>query len=574
MTNIPGYETFTKIEPLNKGWSSDKKYYIETSDSRKLLLRVADIAEYNRKCAEYDMLKRVSELDVLASRPIDFGVCDDGKSVYQLLTWIDGTDVESVLSALTETEQYVLGLKAGETLRKIHSIPAPNGVEDWGVRFGRKVQERIDFYYSHPIMSVNGDLVVRYLQDNQRLLDGRPQAFNHGDYNATNMIVTLDGNIGVIDFNYYNSDHGDPWWEFDPASWGNEPNAYFVTGIFNGYFGGQPPFEFFTMRAYYSAYDALAALCDTSVSEQGEPEDGKRHMVNTLRWFDNMQNPVPTWYLKDFYVQYIDGVPLKLKAPFDLSFISRYGTVFKVFDDQDSGNLCFGVQNGDNRYFVKFAGAPTERYDGKPEDAIVRLQVTVPVYCDLAHPNLIRFRKAEVIGGGYAVLFDWVDGECMGRQYPQSHSKFMQMPLETRIRVFKDILSFHAHVAERGYVAIDFYDGSIMYDSECRKTVVCDIDFYAKLPYTNQMGRMWGSSRFMSPEEFTLGAVIDEVTNVYTMGATAFALFSDGDRSAERWPLSRELYDVVKKAVSDERGKRQQTIMQLMEEWRMERENG
>jgi serine/threonine protein kinase, bacterial len=38
------------------------------------------------------------------------------------------------------------------------------------------------------------------------------------------------------------------------------------------------------------------------------------------------------------------------------------------------------------------------------------------------------------------------------------------------------------------------------------------------------MGRLWGSSRFMSPEEFGLGAKIDERTNVFNMGAIAFGL--------------------------------------------------
>ncbi|MDR0904730.1 MAG: phosphotransferase, partial [Oscillospiraceae bacterium] len=97
MKDIPQYATFTKIEPLNKGWSSDKKYYIETDGGERLLLRVADVAEYERKKNEFEMLKRVAELDVPASRPVDFGVCDDGKSVYQLLTWIDGEDAAEVL---------------------------------------------------------------------------------------------------------------------------------------------------------------------------------------------------------------------------------------------------------------------------------------------------------------------------------------------------------------------------------------------------------------------------------------------------------------------------------------------
>ena len=55
-------------------------------------------------------------------------------------------------------------------------------------------------------------------------------------------------------------------------------------------------------------------------------------------------------------------------------------------------------------------------------------------------------------------------------------------------------------------------------------------------------------------------AVMDEITNVYTMGATAFALFAYGDRSPEAWPLNMALYDVVKKAVSDDRDERQQSI--------------
>jgi serine/threonine-protein kinase len=72
----------------------------------------------------------------------------------------------------------------------------------------------------------------------------------------------------------------------------------------------------------------------------------------------------------------------------------------------------------------------------------------------------------------------------------------------------------------------------------------------------------------MSPEEFSLGAGIDEITNVYAMGATAFALFSDSDRSPGKWPLDTRLYDVVKRAVSDERGQRQRSIRQLIEEWK------
>ena len=127
MIDIPNYKDFTKIEPINKGWSSDKKYYIETINGEKLLLRVSDISEYNKKKAEFEAVKLVAEQGVSMSQPIDFGVCNDGNSIYTLLSWAEGKDAEVVISTLSENEQYELGVKAGELLAKIHSIPAPKG---------------------------------------------------------------------------------------------------------------------------------------------------------------------------------------------------------------------------------------------------------------------------------------------------------------------------------------------------------------------------------------------------------------------------------------------------------------
>ena len=271
--------------------------------------------------------------------------------------------------------------------------------------------------------------------------------------------------------------------------------------------------------------------------------------------------------IRNNYMQYIDGVPYKMKAPFDFGFIGKYGKVFKVFDNQDSGNICFGTEKDGQKYFVKFAGAPTSEYSGTLEEAIVRLKNTLPIYRNLKCKNLIEFVNAEDIGGGFAMVFKWAEGDCMGRQYPEAHRRFMALPNETKLKVFSNVMDFLAYANLQGYVAIDFYDGSIMYDFESGKTTICDIDFFKKQPFVNDMGRMWGSAKFMSPEEFELGAVIDEVTNVYTVGVLAFALFGGYEREFEKWTLSKALYDVAVKAVSDDRAERQQSIKQFKEEW-------
>ena len=119
----------------------------------------------------------------------------------------------------------------------------------------------------------------------------------------------------------------------------------------------------------------------------------------------------------------------------------------------------------------------------------------------------------------------------------------------------------------QGYVALDFYDGSILYDFVNESTTICDIDLFRKKPCINDMGRMWGSSKFMSPEEYRLKAEIDEITNVYTLGAFAFALFGNYERSYDKWSLNSELYSVATKATSSDRDKRHQSIKQLIKEW-------
>ena len=562
MEDILGYEDFLKIEPINKGWSSDRKYYIETADGERLLLRVANVSEHDRKKAEYGALSKASALDIYAPQPRGFGLCENGKSVYYLVTWLEGEDAASAMETMTDTEKYVLGLRAGELLRKLHTLPAPDDSEPWQVRFQRKIDERLADYHHNKGRTENGELVIKYLADNADLLSKRAQTFNHGDFNTTNLIVSPSGEVGAIDFNCFNDnrDYGDPLWEMICISYSETPDAHYYTGMWNGYAGGKPDDEFFRMTAYYFAYDVIASLGGDENFDNGDFDN------KALAWYDNFKSTVPSWYLKDFYIQWTDAVPYMLKSPFDFSFLRKYGKVFKVFDGQDSGNICFGMQDGDRKYFVKFAGAPTAEYKADTEGAVERLKSAVSIYEDLAHPHLIRYISSEEIGGGFAVVFDWVDAVCPHRMYPADHKKFKEVSLESRMQIFEDVLEFHEFVVQKGYIQVDFYDGSIMWDFGNEKTVICDIDFYSKRPMDGSEV-LWGCSRFAAPEERKSGEPRNEVTNVYNMGATAFCLFCDSKRELANWPLSEALYAVAKKAVSVERGKRQQSIRQLIDEW-------
>lgn len=276
----------------------------------------------------------------------------------------------------------------------------------------------------------------------------------------------------------------------------------------------------------------------------------------------------------------IGQVSFKLKEEHDFKWLEQLGTVFCVFAEQDSGNLAFGVEKDEVKYFVKYAGAKTVEYEGEVSDAIVRLKHSIPIYEELKHPTLIELINHFELENGCALVFKWVEGECLHAHWTfdqynkythpkSSYYRYKQLPVEKRLRSLDKIFAFHKHVEEMGYLAVDFYDGSIIYDFENDRTTICDIDFYQKKPVINKLGEnYWGSPRFKAPEESELGAIIDERTNVYTMGAIAFGLLGgETDHSAKKWEGNEQLYQIALRATELDRSKRYSSVKDFYDQW-------
>lgn len=253
-------------------------------------------------------------------------------------------------------------------------------------------------------------------------------------------------------------------------------------------------------------------------------------------------------------MQEIDGVHFECRDVVNLSWLRPYGRVFYVFDQQDSGNLCFGVDGPYGKLFIKYAGSRTLNYKGKPEDAVMQLRSAVSLYEKFRHPVLVPLlNHGAVLGGaGYAAIFKWIDAHCLRPSPPDPSvlQRLVHQPLHIRMQMLDDIFDVHARLAEEGYAAVDFDDSNLMVDFEKGKTTLCDIDRYHKRPLYNAKGRMPGSSRFRAPEEFERDAAIDESTLVYQMGCLAFLFLGDcEEKSRERWSAPLLLYQVAHTAV-------------------------
>ena len=293
LLSIPGSKGWLSCEELTLGWSTDKKYIVTDPNGRRLLLRTAKEDQFAVKQREYSFLEALAPLDINASRPVDFGRFDGG--VYTIYTWLDGESMEQALPALSESRQYELGVEAGRALRKIHSLPAPDGMEEWSVRMNRKMDRKIRMALDCELEIPGRDRKIAYINAHRHLLNGRPQTMQHGDYHCGNLLLTPDGHVGVIDFNRF--DAGDPWEEFNRIVWCAQKSGAFASGRINGYFEDNVPSDFFPLISMYIFSNQLSSLPWAIPFGQQEIEVMLRQAEEVVSWYDGLTRDVPTWYI-------------------------------------------------------------------------------------------------------------------------------------------------------------------------------------------------------------------------------------------------------------------------------------
>ena len=197
---------------------------------------------------------------------------------------------------------------------------------------------------------------------------------------------------------------------------------------------------------------------------------------------------------------------------------------------QDSGNISWLVDVGDRRLFVKTAGrtggpvpgAAVPYFDHAGRVRLLRNAVALA--SSSSHPALPRLLNVIESPSGPALVYEGVEGELVHvrraeRSDPSSaYQRFAHLPADRLLGVFDVLIDLHVDLAAAGWVACDLYDGCLIVDFETASLKVVDLDTYRRGPSVNDMGRMFGATRFMAPEEFELGAVLDERTTMFTLG--------------------------------------------------------
>ena len=292
--NISSSKEWKIIEKIEKGWSDDSKYYIESMDGQKLLLRVSDISNFNKKKKEFEIVKMYAKLGFEMSKPVEFGICNDGKYAYMLLTWVEGKDLEQGLPELSEQEQYLLGRMAGKILKEIHSIKVlPEDLPH--TTKAQKKLKQLESYENSNVRIKDDEIAIKYIKDNINKIWSVSPKYHHGDFHPGNLILTPNNTIGVIDFNRW--EVGDPYEEFYKLqSFGTEVSIPYCIGQLDSYFDDNIPETFWEVLAVYVAHASLYSIKWAEKFGQEDIDNMVRICKKSFTHYDNFKLIIPLWY--------------------------------------------------------------------------------------------------------------------------------------------------------------------------------------------------------------------------------------------------------------------------------------
>ena len=267
---------------------------IKNESGTRFLLRISDGQSLERESAYYSALRKLNGKDLLISKLLDSGLCNNGKNTYRLFTWIEGTELIKTIDGLTEKEKYDYGYRSGLMLKEIHQVESPLNRLSWDQYYNQKIEKKLASYRNCSRKFKHSDRVIQHIESKRPLLKGRHQSFHHGDFHIGNMLITPGKELAVIDFDRL--DFGDPWEEFNRITWSASKSPSFARGQINGYFEDQVPSNFFDLMSLYISVNMIGSLPWAMNYGEQEVNVILNQIEEVLGWYGHFRSSVPFWY--------------------------------------------------------------------------------------------------------------------------------------------------------------------------------------------------------------------------------------------------------------------------------------
>ena len=291
--DISDFPNWLEITPIEFGRSGENKYHIIRNNGVELILRTTDIGKYKRHRESAVFAQYIhTMLGLNMNLPIEVAACCNDTLAYTLYTWVEGVDADKRILNMHTPGQAKAGERAGELLKRIHSVAPPEEVLPWDKYYNEKIDEVLARFERYHLSFKGDSAAIAFINRNRSLLKDRPQTALHGDFRSGNLVFTKSGEYGVIDFDRWC--WGDPYMDFQCIR--RSCSAPFSRGQINGYFEGSVPGDFFALMAFYTAVDAIRSVCRAYPYGKHAIDEAVKTAEKTVREYNGFEGLVPVWY--------------------------------------------------------------------------------------------------------------------------------------------------------------------------------------------------------------------------------------------------------------------------------------
>jgi serine/threonine protein kinase len=263
--------------------------------------------------------------------------------------------------------------------------------------------------------------------------------------------------------------------------------------------------------------------------------------------------------------------PDRIEVPLD-DFLPTVGRVVRRFGERgDSRTTIVGVETDAGPVVVKHA---------TDQESVGWLESAIRFHAAVVHRWITPIIHHVRTPAGLAIVQPWAVGEVLHdpfdptvpeRDAPGSpYQRFLALPVPEIIEALTQLIEAHLAVAEAGFVAVDLYDGCLIYDVDHQQLSLIDLDLYRPGPYVLDADRQYGSTTFMAPEEWQRGATIDERTTVYTLGRFILVLLGASRHGAPERAAFRgndQVFELALRACATDPADRFASVADLHHAW-------
>lgn len=143
----------------------------------------------------------------------------------------------------------------------------------------------------------------------------------------------------------------------------------------------------------------------------------------------------------------------------------------------------------------------------------------VEATCGLRHCRIVRGIKAGRVGKNGFLVMEYIDGRNLGEIVRRDGSVNVRDSLSWMIQVCEGLEYLH----ESGWIHRDIKPENVMVSGDGMVKLV-DFGAARRIGGVDVDAVVWGSMRYLAPEQFLTPVAVDQTCDLYGLGASAFAL--------------------------------------------------